>query len=170
MYYQGKFKPKNKSKYKGDVNNIIYRSSWELQVLKWCDINDTVLSYSSEEVVVPYFFDVDKQVHRYFVDFKINLVDGRTLLIEVKPERETIPPQGQRRTKRLMEEALGYIKNVNKWQAAEEYAKDRGWEFHIWTEKHLTEMGILKRQTKTKKDHIKPLPKLKPMKVKKSKK
>ena len=27
--YSGIFKPFNKKKYKGNVNNIIYRSSWE---------------------------------------------------------------------------------------------------------------------------------------------
>ena len=48
------------------------------------------------------------------------------------------------------------------WHAAESYAKDRGWDFVIWTEKHLEKMGINPKQ-------IKPLKPLKPYK-KKSKK
>ena len=36
---QGKFRPKNPSKYKGDPTNIIYRSSWELTVFKYLDNN-----------------------------------------------------------------------------------------------------------------------------------
>ena len=29
MTYKGKFKPKNPSKYKGDIKEIVYRSSWK---------------------------------------------------------------------------------------------------------------------------------------------
>ena len=50
---------------------------------------------------------------------------------------------------------MTYVKNMNKWEAANEYAKDRGWEFQIWTEKTLKSMGILKEFKKTKK--LKPL-------------
>ena len=32
---------------------------------------------------------------------------------------------------------MAYIKNQAKWKAASEYAKDRGWEFKIITEKEL---------------------------------
>jgi hypothetical protein len=31
---------------------------------------------------------------------------------------------------------MTYVKNINKWEAANEYAKDRGWKFVIWTEKN----------------------------------
>ena len=42
-----------------------------------------------------------------------------------------------------MTEALTYVKNMNKWEAAENYAKDRGWEFQVWTEKTLQEMKLM---------------------------
>lgn len=42
QYYQGKYKVKNYQKYKGDPTNVIYRSSWELKFLKYCDDNDNV--------------------------------------------------------------------------------------------------------------------------------
>ena len=44
-----------------------------------------------------------------------------------------MPPRGQKRTKQYIAEGLNYIKNMNKWEAANEYAKDRGWEFQVWT-------------------------------------
>ena len=31
---------------------------------------------------------------------------------------------------------------MNKWEAADEYAKDNGYEFQVWTEKTLNSMGI----------------------------
>ena len=169
MFYQGKFTPTRKTKYKGDITNIVYRSSWELQVLKWCDLNPNIKSYSSEEVVVPYFYEADRRMHKYFVDFKITFKDGRTILVEVKPERETNPPKQQRKTKKYLQEALTFVKNQNKWKAADEFAKDRGWEFQVWTESTLKDIGILKTESKSKKS-IKPMKKLKPLRAPKSKK
>ena len=32
---------------------------------------------------------------------------------------------------------------MNKWEAANDYAKDRGCDFQIWTEKTLQEMKLL---------------------------
>ena len=148
MAYKGKYKPKNKSKYSGDPTNIIYRSLWERNAFRWCDDNPKVKSWSSEEVVIPYLYEVDKRYHRYFMDLKIVYTDGRTVLVEIKPDKETRPPTGAKRTKRYINEGMTYVKNMNKWEAANEYAKDRGWEFQIWTEKTLSTMGILPKSMK----------------------
>jgi hypothetical protein len=82
------------------------------------------------------------------MDLKIVYKSGKTVLIEIKPEKELSPPKGDRRTKRYINEGLTYIKNQNKWKAASEYAKDQGWEFQIWTEKQLNAMGIMPKSTK----------------------
>ena len=50
---QGRFKPRNPGKYKGDPSNIIYRSSWEKKFMLWCDCNLNVLEWGSEEIVIP---------------------------------------------------------------------------------------------------------------------
>ena len=96
---------------------------------------------------------------------KITFNDNKTLLVEIKPERETVPPTGQKRTKKYIAEGLTYVKNMNKWEAANEYAKDRGWEFQVWTEKTLDSMGIMKEQ----KGKLKPLTPLKPFRKKRKK-
>ena len=85
------------------------------------------------------------------MDLKISFKDGRTILVEVKPEKETQPPKksfgkATDRSKRYIKESLTYVKNMNKWEAANEYAKDRGWEFQIWTENTLMEMGIMRSE------------------------
>ena len=142
MAYSGRYQVKNPKKYAGDYTKVIYRSLWERNVFRWCDDNPKVKKWSSEEIVVPYFYDVDKKYHRYYVDLKI-VMEGKTLLVEIKPEKETTPPTGQRKTKQYINEGLTYIKNMNKWEAASSYAKDRGWDFQIWTEKTLQEMKLL---------------------------
>jgi hypothetical protein len=148
MTYKGKYKVKNKDKYSGASDNVIYRSLWERNVFRWCDENKSIKSWSSEEVVVPYLFEVDKKYHRYFVDLKITFDTDKTILVEIKPAKELSPPKGSRRTRQYISEGMTYVKNQNKWKAAKEYALDRGWEFHIWTEKELEAMNILPKSTK----------------------
>lgn len=143
MTYKGKFTPRNVSKYRGDITNIVYRSLWERQVFRWLDEQSTVHSWSSEEVVIPYRCKTDGKIHRYFVDIKMQLTDGKTYIIEIKPKKETIPPiNTKRKTKRYITEVMTYAKNISKWQAAEKYAAERDWVFQIWHEDTLKAMGI----------------------------
>lgn len=141
-YYKGKFTPNRPEKYTGDPTNIIYRSSWELRFMNWCDMSSNVLKWSSEETVIPYRCGTDNKLHRYFIDFKIQVRSKsgelKTYLVEVKPSAQTVPPQFPgRRTKRYLTEAMTFVKNQSKWQAAKQYCADRGWEFMIITEKEL---------------------------------
>ena len=87
MAYSGRYSIKNASKYKGDANNIIYRSLWEKAVFQWGDKNPKVKQWSSEEIVIPYYYEVDKKYHRYFVDMNI-VFEDKTILVEIQPEKE----------------------------------------------------------------------------------
>jgi hypothetical protein len=141
-YLQGKYKVRNVAKYNGDASNVIYRSSWELKFLVWCDNNPNVVSFSSEEIIIPYKSPVDGKFHRYFVDFmvKIKTKDNttKTYLVEVKPKRQTQPPEIKKRiTKQYINEVTTWGVNQSKWKAAIDYCLDRGWEFKILTEQDL---------------------------------
>ena len=98
---KGRYIPRNIRKYRGDYKNIIYRSSWELKFMKYCDLNDSILEWGSEEVVIPYRSPLDNRIHRYFVDFYIKVEDMngqiKKYLIEVKPKRQTAPPPKPKR-------------------------------------------------------------------------
>lgn len=147
----GKFKPKNPDKYDGDYRNIVYRSRWEALMMRYCDMHPGVLKWSSEETIIPYKSPVDGRWHRYFMDFKVTLQKGdvlQTLLIEVKPYAQTIPPKGKslkngQPSLRLLEELKTYAVNQAKWDAAREVCADKGWGFVIMTE---YELGIKKRR------------------------
>lgn len=140
--YKGKYRVKNPMKYQGDLNNVIYRSSWELKFMKYCDTNPSVLEWGSESVIIPYVSPLDKKVHRYFVDFymKVRTADGQTkkYLIEIKPERFTKPPPiPQRKTKNFINEVFQYGVNEAKWKSANQYCQQQGWQFLVLTEKDL---------------------------------
>jgi hypothetical protein len=142
MSYKGFFKPKNPHKYKGDPTNIIYRSSWELKLMVYLDGHPDVLEWSSEEFFIPYRSPVDNKIHRYFPDFKVKkrLVDGtiETVVIEVKPKSQSIPPTIKTKTTRkYIREVMIYGINEAKWKAAKEYCSDRKWKFMVMTEQEL---------------------------------
>ena len=94
MSYKGIYKPSNPKKYKGDQHNIIYRSLWERKFMNYCDLNENVLEWASEEFFIPYCDPTTNRVRRYFPDFFIKYKDRdgniRRSVIEVKPMRETL--------------------------------------------------------------------------------
>jgi hypothetical protein len=141
MAYRGRFYPKHPLKYKGDPNKIIYRSSWEVRVMKYLDENDGVVWWASEEMNVKYISPVDGRVHRYFPDFvvKVRRKDNSStiFMLEVKPEAQTKLRQPKRVTKQYINEAATYAVNQAKWKYAEEFCKDHGWVFRVVTEKDL---------------------------------
>jgi hypothetical protein len=142
MSYKGKYKPSYPKKYKGDPTNIIYRSLWERKFMVYCDKNENVLEWQSEEFCIPYRSPIDNKVHRYFPDFFIKYKDVngriRSSLIEVKPLSQcSPPPKPKRQTKKYLNEAYEYAKNQAKWKAAQEFCADRMWEFKVMTEKEL---------------------------------
>ena len=142
MAYKGKYKVRAPYKYKGNPTKVVYRSSWELKFMNYCDTNINILEWGSEEVYMWYRSPVDNRPHRYFPDFyiKVREKDGtiKKYIIEVKPQRQTKPPaRPKRQTKGYLREAFEYAKNQAKWKAANEWCLDRGFEFKILTEKEL---------------------------------
>lgn len=107
------------------------------------DNHPDVLEWSSEEVAIPYRSPLDNRIHRYFPDFIVKR-RGRdnkieTLMVEVKPHKQTMPPKVQqgKPTRRYLNEVATWGINSSKWKAAEAYCADRGWKFIKITENEL---------------------------------
>ena len=141
MISKGWFRPKNPKKYNGDPTNIVYRSSWEHRVMKYLDDSPNIIWWASEELPIKYVSPVDNKVHRYFPDFiaKIKKRDGsiKTVVMEIKPEKQTKLPKQTRKTRRFIQETATYAVNQEKWRAADLFCKEHGWEFMVLTEKDL---------------------------------
>lgn len=143
-YKQGKFTPINRNKYKGNVDDIVYRSALELRYFTWCDTNINVIKWSSEEVVINYYNPLDKKVHRYFVDLWMKIKDKngkvKEFIAEIKPAIYTTQDHLYTKNGKLTKSTrlkLEWIKNQLKWKQAKEYAKKRGLEFIILTERDI---------------------------------
>ena len=142
MAYKGRYNPVNPKKYKGNPQNIIYRSLWERKFMVYCDTNDKVLEWGSEEIIIPYISPWDGKIHRYFPDFYIKVKQSsgniKKFIIEVKPKKQTRPPKPvERKTKRWIKEVRTFGINEAKWKHATKWCKDNDMEFKILTEEEL---------------------------------
>jgi hypothetical protein len=143
MSYKGKYIPSNPKKYKGNSSQVIYRSLWERKVMVYCDRNDKVIEWGSEEVIIPYRSPWDGRIHRYFPDFymKVEQKSGnvKKFLIEVKPKSQCKSPvkNPKRKTRNWYKQVKAWGINQAKWKSAEKWCKDKGMEFKILTEDHL---------------------------------
>ena len=141
---KGRFYPKNPQKYKGNSQYIVYRSSWEMKFMRYCDDSKNILEWGSEEIIVLYESSWDKKVHRYFPDFyvKVKQSDGtiKKLIIEIKTKKYLSPPPSnpKRKTKSWWYMLKEWHRNTSKWKQAKLFAKDRGMEFKIMTEDDIS--------------------------------
>ena len=108
----------------------------------YCDNHTKILEWGSEEIMLPYRSPIDNKIHRYFPDFYIKVKESngkiKRYIIEIKPKKQTIEPKvKKRKTKGYIYEVYEYAKNQAKWKAAEEFCKDRMWEFKVLTEDEL---------------------------------
>lgn len=133
---QGLFVPMNPHKYNGDVDNIIFRSSWEESFARFLDGNIHVVEWACEEFTIPYFNPIKKRPAQYFPDFWVKYTNkhGQETIevIEIKPSSQVRRPKGNNR--REMEI---WIENMAKWEAAIKFCRERDVLFRVLTERSL---------------------------------
>lgn len=167
-YHQGNFIPKNKEKVikLNSQGGIYYRSSWELKIMTWLDINSKITKWGSECISIPYQLthfskngDIDVKSHNYYPDFYYEINDGNSIkkvIAEVKPMKEylmvqkiqnsqiSIPENSTlKKMKNLEYDVKMAHKNKNKWETMIKFCDKKGWEFIIITEDILKKMGML---------------------------
>jgi len=148
-YHKGKYTPKNPKKYVGNVENIVFRSGWEAEFMNKLDLNEDVLSWGSEEIVIPYYNPVKERMARYFPDMIIRQKekDGShsTVVVEIKPPNEITKPVRNRGKKAstYMHECLTWIQNQSKWRAAADWCQKRGATFVVVTKNNHNRFVIL---------------------------
>lgn len=140
-FIQGIYKPINSEKYVGQ-GYPRYLSSYELHLFRFLDRNPNVVCWGSENIIIPYISPVDHKGHRYFVDNFVVIKEGevtKKYLIEVKPHKQTLPPQphGNKKRSTILYESATYAVNQAKWKAAHDWCNARGFQFIILTEKDL---------------------------------
>jgi len=140
--YSGLYTIRNPSKYRGDPNNIRWRSLWERKLCEYFDFNPSVISWSLEPFPIPYLNPLDRKYHRYFVDFWVKIKDKNGIiserLIEVKPYYQTVEPKKPDKiNKKYAYDMQNWIINNSKWEAAKKLCEQKDWKFTVITEKTI---------------------------------
>lgn len=136
---KGRFIPRHPQKYMGNAQNILFRSSWELTVMKFFDNSTSVSRWASEEVHLPYISPKDGRVHQYYPDFLFEMINANQeierWLVEVKPLKETSIEHAKTAYDRV---ALAV--NEAKWKAAEMFCQVNNLKFKVITELDIYRM------------------------------
>lgn len=152
-WYHGQYIPQNPDKYTGDATDIVYRSKWEYKFCYYCDNEERIKKWSCEDIKIPYSIIENNKLRErtYTPDFWIQVkkLNGNLedVIIEIKPQKETIEPlEPKKNSIKSLENyeyrLKTYIKNLNKWEAAEKYCNKKGMSFHILTEKYFNDKQI----------------------------
>lgn len=156
-WHQGIFSPKFSKKVLNE-NAIYFRSSYELRMMNYLDLNDNVIRWGSEVIVIPYVNEVDGKKHRYVTDFYAEIKQGSIIkkyIIEVKPMNQCeqlnekgeliLPRPPKKKTAKALQNYLNKCntirKNHSKWSYAREFCKRNGLEWLVITECDLYPKG-----------------------------
>lgn len=115
-FKQGKYESTKTGKVLG------YRSGLEEKLYKILDQHDEVVSFHSEPFHIDYIHK--GQAHKYIPDLFVTFMDGHKELWEVKPTNQT-----------------DLEVNKDKWRAAEDACRIRGWNFKVFTEQGIEKLG-----------------------------
>lgn len=131
-YMTGDFSVYSPKKYIGTFP-IVYRSSYEFEFMRKLEMNATVASWNSENIIIPYKMkEGDKIVTKnYYMDFYVLSKTGKKYIVEVKPETKTPKTKAE-----IFRNDENYM-NACKWKAALNWAKKNGYIFRIVGESQL---------------------------------
>ena len=128
------------------VNEMIYRSGWELAVAIDMDQDPNVVSYQNEPFEIYYSMSSNSRLRKYFPDFLVTYADGTKKLLEVKRDDKV-------KTKQVIAKA----------KAAESWCAKNGATYEFMTEvdiKHLLKKHVVEMNRVIAENTGSPAPKL----------
>lgn len=112
-------------------NPFTLRSKLELKFVQLIDFAENVIEWVCEPFSIPYYFSVDKKVHNYTPDFLIKTTT-ETLIIEIKPYKKLL-----KESQKTDDDKIDFIRNTDKWNAANKFCEENNLVFKIVTEKDV---------------------------------
>ena len=122
-----------------------YRSGWEHAFMRFCDMNEHIVKWSSESIRIPYFNPVLGKKTTYVPDFLIQYRNKNsqvvTELIEIKPKKQSVVESKQNNAQKAV-----VAVNHAKWEAAQAWCKQQGITFRVITEDDIFRQSRNKRR------------------------
>ena len=138
-FAQGIYTLLNPQKYAGN-SKPRYRSGWEHAFMRFCDINEHIITWASESIRIPYRHPLTGRATNYVPDFLIQYRNKRnqtvTELVEIKPKKQSVlESKASQRDRAIV--AVNYAK----WAAAQAFCKRQGIVFRVITEDDIFRQG-----------------------------
>lgn len=143
---QGYYSVINPNKYIGDINKVIYRSSYERIFYHSLDIDPNVIYWCVEpqELRIRYFNPTKRKWSHYYPDaFCLKKIGDKEMkcLIEIKPKSKLVKPKQPKDLSDNKKKAQ-YIRKMNEYnvidakrKASVEYCKLKGMQYVFITER-----------------------------------
>jgi hypothetical protein len=139
-FAKGFFNMKHPEKYVGNKKPM-YRSSWELHFMNFCDKNKAIQKWASEAITIPYRDPLTNRNTVYVPDFFIQYLDNNNKLqvelIEIKPSSQQL----LEKVGKSISNQKQFIKNQAKWQAATAWCRQQGIRFRVLNENDIFHQG-----------------------------
>lgn len=136
---QGIFEVRNPQKYVGK-SKPRYRSGWEFAFMQFCDNNDSIVSWASESIHIPYRNPLTGKNTIYVPDFFIVYRTKHNKMcaevIEIKPKKQSVIE-----SKQSQRDRAAVAVNHAKWDAAQKWCKNQGLVFRVITEDQMFRNG-----------------------------
>lgn len=130
------YQVKNPEKYVG-TKKPMYRSSWELTFMLFCDNNPSIQQWASEPLKIPYRDPLTGKHTVYVPDFLISYIDknqkAHVELVEIKPAKQTL----REKVGKNPYDQAQFVKNQAKWAAAAQWCQKQGIRFRIINENDI---------------------------------
>lgn len=132
-YHQGYLNPRLMTKCFKSMQGepIIYRSGLEYQFICFCENSAKIKQWASEPIGIKYTCRLDGKEHEYYPDYVIEMNNGDKVIVEIKPSDQIVKPKEN--DSQWAKET--WVKNCDKWNAADNFAKSHNAKFIIITEK-----------------------------------
>ncbi|MBT6470954.1 MAG: hypothetical protein HOK52_06800 [Candidatus Marinimicrobia bacterium] len=138
-FSQGDYTVKNTKKYVGK-GVPKYRSSWELDMFRFCDTNPHILEWASEPIRIPYFNPFKGKKTTYVPDLLIKYKNKQNIivveLIEIKPKKQSMITEKSNSKDRMIVQL-----NHAKWEQAVKWCALHSITFRVVTEDQLYHNG-----------------------------
>ena len=110
---------------------LCFRSNWEIAFANFLDSNTNVKEWRNDFPIKYKDKYGSQKIKTYYVDFKVDMTDGTTLLCEVKPTHtlELRVNTKSMRYKRI--HTTNYLKNLAKFETVELFCRKIGWKFFL---------------------------------------
>ena len=103
--------------------------------MQWCEKNPKVKHWGSECICIKYYNPVDQKEHRYYPDFVVEMQNGETLVVEIKPSNQTMLPDCDNSWAMRT-----FAVNNAKWKTIQKICEEKGYKFCILTEKTINRL------------------------------